>query len=85
MFEADELTNREIAILRAVGAGRAELLMSCAPGLAVDGGWCDYVAVWHLVTEGLIRASRPAAVGQRVPAVLTESGHRILHPVAGAA
>jgi hypothetical protein len=51
----------------------------------VDGGWCDYVAVWHLVTEGLIRASRPAAVGQCVPAVLTESGHRILRPVAGVA
>lgn len=85
MFEADELTNREIAILRAVGAGRAQLLMSCAPGLTVDGGWCDYGAVWHLVTEGLIRASKPAAVGQCVPAVLTESGHRILRPVTGAA
>jgi hypothetical protein len=80
-----DLNNRELAILRAVEAGRGELLTSCAPGLAVDGGWCDLVAVTHLVTCGLIEPSRPAATGQLVLACLTNAGHEALHHLAEAA
>lgn len=80
-----DLNHRELAILRAVEAGRGELLASCAPGLAVDGGWCDLVAVTHLVASGLIQPSHPAALGQLVLACLTDAGHEALHHLVDAA
>ncbi|GAB3746474.1 hypothetical protein GCM10027598_84710 [Amycolatopsis oliviviridis] len=67
-----ELNHRERAILGAVAAGRGELLAGCEPDLAVDGGWCDRVAVTRLIVGGWICAARPARVGDLVPAQLTD-------------
>lgn len=72
------LNNRERAILRAVSAGRAELLAGCEPDLAIDGGWCDHASVSRLVSGGWICAARPAGVGDVVPARLTDAAHTAL-------
>ncbi|MFI0805491.1 hypothetical protein SAMN04489729_6950 [Amycolatopsis lurida] len=72
-MDASTLNHREYAILMAVAAGRGELLIGCAPGLVIDGGWCDHAAVTRLVSGGWIRPSRPAPVGEHVPAQLTEA------------
>ncbi|WIX98172.1 hypothetical protein QRX60_29350 [Amycolatopsis mongoliensis] len=77
-MDAGTLNRREHAILRAVAAGRAELLISCAPDLLIDGGWCDHTAVTRLVSEGWIRPARPAVAGERVPARLTEGAAEAL-------
>ncbi|MEV7043748.1 hypothetical protein [Amycolatopsis sp. NPDC051061] len=72
-MDTGTLTDRERAILHAVAAGRAELLVSCAPDLRIDGGWCDHTAVTRLVLDGWIRPVRPAAAGELVPAQLTDA------------
>lgn len=85
MIPMTTLNHREIAILDAVRAGRATMLVSCCPDLAVDGGWCDHTAVAHLVDEGLV-ASAPgtARFGDRVLAVVTENGLAALREHAAA-
>jgi|GEM_PF-7020474 len=84
-----ELTNRHIALLRAVAAGRCELTGSCEPDLFIDGrSSCDQHAAHLLARVGLIRHATPAAIGQRVPAQLTEAGRAVLNahtPLADAA
>ncbi len=66
------LTGRDRAILRAVGAGHAEL--GTGSVLYVDGLYCsDQAAAWKLADAGLIVAA-PGATGDRVPAVLTRHG-----------
>ncbi|MFE3785945.1 hypothetical protein ACFXPA_48115 [Amycolatopsis sp. NPDC059090] len=78
------LNHREHAILLAVAQGRGELLAGCEPDLTVDGGWCDHTAVTHLVRGGWICAARPALVGHRVPARLTDAARATLalpHPL----
>jgi hypothetical protein len=72
------LNHREYAILRAVSAGRAELLAGCEPDLAIDGGWCDHTAVTRLIADGWVCAARPAIVGERVAARLTDAGRDAL-------
>ncbi|WP_233629960.1 hypothetical protein [Amycolatopsis sp. WAC 04197] len=67
-----ELNHRERAILRAVADGRGELLAGCEPDLAIDGGWCDRIAVARLIAGGWICAVRPARAGDRVPARITD-------------
>jgi hypothetical protein len=74
------LNHREYAILRAVAQGRGELLAGCEPDLSVDGGWCDHTAVTHLVCGGWICSARPARVGDRVPARLTDAARDALAP-----
>ena len=70
------LTHRDRAILRAVAGGTAELMGSTQPDLFVDGRCCsDQLAARRLAHAGLIAGARPATLGQRVPARLTEAGH----------
>lgn len=70
-----ELTNRALAVLRAVGAGRAQLRASREPDLYIDGlAFTDQYTAHTLSHVGLIRPTRPAAVGSRVPAMLTPAG-----------
>ncbi|WP_410574895.1 hypothetical protein [Amycolatopsis sp. cmx-4-61] len=74
-----ELTRRAMAMLRAVGAGRAELTCSCEPDLRVDGlPCCDQATAHQLARAGLIRPTRAGAVGQWTRAELTDAGRRAL-------
>jgi hypothetical protein len=71
------LNRRALAMLRAVGAGRAELTCSCEPDLRVDGlPCCDQATAHDLARAGLIRpALGPVVtVGQWAPAELTADG-----------
>ncbi|UOX85589.1 hypothetical protein MUY14_27850 [Amycolatopsis sp. FBCC-B4732] len=73
------LNRRALAMLRAVGAGRAELTCSCEPDLRVDGlPCCDQSTAHELARAGLIRAARVVAVGQWARAELTDDGQRAL-------
>jgi hypothetical protein len=74
-----ELNRRAMAMLRAVGAGRAELTCSCEPDLRVDGlPCCDQATSHQLARAGLIRPVRVVAVGQWARAELTAEGLRAL-------
>jgi hypothetical protein len=69
------LTPRDRAILKAVAAGRAELVCGAEPDLLLDGRCCcDQVAAHRLARAGLIAPLVLARVGQRVPAGLTAAG-----------
>ncbi len=69
----------QLAILRAVASGRAEITCSCEPDLYVDGvPCCNQWVVHALVRAGHVRAAHPGRLGQRVAAVLTASGHQCL-------
>lgn len=73
------LSHRELAMLRAVAAGRAEITASREPDLFVDGlPCCDQSASRQLAHTGLIRAATPTGPGRRFPAELTEPGHALL-------
>jgi hypothetical protein len=70
---------RDLALLRAVAAGRAQITRSCAPDLFVDGvACCDQIAACRLAQSGLIEPSVLGVLGQRVPARLTALGARVL-------
>lgn len=69
------INGRALAMLRAVAAGRAQLTCSSEPDLFVDGlPCCDQFTAHVLAHEGLIRPSRVAPLGHRVPATLTAAG-----------
>lgn len=73
------LNRRAMAMLRAVGAGRAELTCSCEPDLRVDGlPCCDQATAHELAHAGLIRPAGTAAVGQWARAELTDDGRLAL-------
>src|SRR3954471_1736717 len=56
------VNRRALAMLRAVGAGRAELTCSCEPDLRVDGlPCCDQATAHDLARAGLIRPARVVA------------------------
>jgi hypothetical protein len=74
----DSMTARHRSILLAVAQGRAKVAASGHPDLTVDGRWCDHAATADLLRAGLLRPSRLAAVGELVPARLTEQGHALL-------
>ncbi|MFE0024850.1 hypothetical protein [Amycolatopsis sp. NPDC059021] len=75
------VSHRGMAMLRAVGAGRAQLTLSQEPDLFVDGvPCCDQFTAHTLAHQGLLRPGRPGAVGQRVPAVLTAAGRALVAP-----
>ncbi|MEU4742089.1 hypothetical protein AB0G02_16735, partial [Actinosynnema sp. NPDC023658] len=65
----EELSRREIALLRATVANRVDLTGSAEPDLRVDGlPFCDPTAARALVHAGLIEASAPVAPGHRAQA-----------------
>ncbi|WP_329048038.1 hypothetical protein OG738_37250 [Amycolatopsis sp. NBC_01488] len=73
------LSRRAIAMLKAIGDGRAELRCSCEPDLRVDGlSCCDQNTAHDLARAGLIRAVGTPAPGQWAPAELTAAGHQAL-------
>jgi hypothetical protein len=73
------LSRRAIAMLKAVGDGRAELRCSCEPDLRVDGlSCCDQNTAHDLARAGLIRAIGMPTPGQWAPAELTDAGHTAL-------
>jgi hypothetical protein len=73
------VTHRVLAMLRAVGAGRAHLTCSAEPDLFVDGvPCCDQFTAHVLAHEGLVGPAQPGRPGQRVPAVLTRAGRDLV-------
>ncbi|MEV0702299.1 hypothetical protein AB0I53_30895 [Saccharopolyspora sp. NPDC050389] len=73
------LNHRQLAMLRAVAGGRAEITCSCEPDLYVDGlPCCDQGSARELVQTGLLRAAPPGARGRRVAAALTDLGRAAL-------
>jgi len=79
MTTTSTLSGRDRAILRAVAAGGAELALGTEPDLFLDGRCCcDQSAAHRLVRAGLIAAATLGLVGQRVAAVPTPAGWRLL-------
>jgi hypothetical protein len=78
------LNRRELATLRAIASGHAEISCSRAPDLFIDGlACCDQSTARHLATLGFVTAAHEADSGTRVPAVLTEAGKHALETVNG--
>lgn len=74
----ESLSRRDLALLRAVAAGRCELTRRGGPVLFVDGRCCCDQSVAHRLTaEGLI-AAEPRRLGERAPAELTPAGRALL-------
>ena len=73
----DTLPQRHRALLRAVGAGRGEVLRGCAPTLLIDGRFCDHVATHELFLAGLIYTD-PGPPGSRAVAHVTDEGRLVL-------
>lgn len=69
-----EVNTRDLAILRAVAGGHAELNCGC---LRIDGRWCcDQAATYRLARAGLIRPACPDLPSSNSsPAVLTTAGY----------
>ncbi|MGH3520071.1 MAG: hypothetical protein ACRDQ7_22335 [Haloechinothrix sp.] len=80
MYREDmELNNRERAALQAVALGAAEITCSCEPDLFIDGlACCDQFTAHRLAHLAFIAPSRTGKPGERVPAVLTETGRAAL-------
>ena len=78
------LNRRELATLRAVASGEAEISCSKAPDLFLDGlACCDQSTARRLATLGLVEAAHQGASGARVPAVVTETGKHVLAVTSG--
>jgi len=74
-MDANLLTGRDRAIMRAVATGHAELGWGVEPDLFLDGRCCcDQAAAHRLARAGLIAPAATAAAGQRVPAMITDRG-----------
>ncbi len=72
------MTGRDRALLRAVAAGRAELVCGREPHLLIDGRHvCDQDSA-VLTHAGLITPAVAGRVGVRVPAALTGAGRDAL-------
>lgn len=72
-------SGRELALLRAVAAGRAQMTVSCEPDLTIDGlNCCDQHAAHGLSHAGLICPGAVGVLGSRVPAALTSAGAALL-------
>lgn len=70
-----ELNHRERATLKAVASGHAEITCSSEPDLFFDGlTCCDQTTAHRLANLGLIAPARDGHPGERVSAVLTETG-----------
>jgi hypothetical protein len=71
---ATPLSQRDLAVLRAVAAGRCEVSETCSGNLVIDGVWfTDQFAGPRLTEAGLILAGP-----QGGPARLTGSGRALL-------
>lgn len=58
--QTGELNRRELAMLRAIADGRAEITCSREPDLFIDGlACCDQFLVHRLARRGLIICTRP--------------------------
>lgn len=76
---ADVLSHRAFALLRAVGAGRAEMTCSSEPDLFVDGlACCDQSTAHHLAHDGLIEPVEVVSLGCLIRARLTTRGVKVL-------
>ncbi|WP_158850812.1 hypothetical protein [Saccharothrix deserti] len=74
-----ELNHRARALLRAIGAGRAEVTRSSEPDLKVDGLLCcDQVTAHELAHAGLVRPAQPETSEPWVRAELTPAGRAVL-------
>ncbi len=72
------LTGRDRALLRAIVAGRCDLVAAAAPELRVDGLWyCDQARAHGLIAAGFLTALR-ATGRERGPAALTAAGRHAL-------
>lgn len=79
MTTIDHPNHRELAFLRAVGAGRGTLRCSCEPDLFIDGLSCgDQFTAHELTHHGLLSLGRPGRPGELVPAALTDAGRAAL-------
>ena len=66
-------------MLRAVAAGRAELVLGCEPDMLIDGlPCCDQFMAHDLARAALVRPAQLGLVGHRVPAILTHTGRAVL-------
>ncbi|WP_083751673.1 hypothetical protein [Saccharothrix sp. ALI-22-I] len=75
----EELSRREIALLKATAANRVDLTRSTEPDVRVDGlPFCDPTTARALVHAGFIEAATPVAPGHRAPARLTAAGVAVL-------
>jgi hypothetical protein len=70
----NNFTARHRSMLRAIAAGRGQIVVARHGNLAVDGLWCDFAAACDLVDHGLVRPAWPAPAGTVTPAVLTRGG-----------
>lgn len=69
------MTNRAMAMLRAVAAGRAEMTTRFGPCLRIDGlPCCDQITARNLADAGLVRPAVPHPAGAWVRAELTPKG-----------
>lgn len=76
---AEPPSSRMLAMLRAVGDGRAEMSCGCEPDLYVDGlSCCDQATAHDLTHHGLITPQRQGQRGELVPAELTTAGRTLL-------
>ncbi|SFR29887.1 hypothetical protein SAMN04488564_1232 [Lentzea waywayandensis] len=74
-----DLSKRDVALLRAVAAGRAQMSQSCEPDLFIDGmASCDQTAARCLAHAGLIEPVLPAVAGSLTRARLTLLGASVL-------
>lgn len=74
-----QLNRRELAMLRAVAAGRAEITASCEPDLYVDGlPCCDQLTAHRLARTGYLRPVTQCPIGARCLAQLTSVGVQAL-------
>lgn len=79
-FPHTKLSHRARAILRATHSGRVQVSLSCEPDVFIDGlAFSDQPTARALVHAGLLMASRPGRIGERVPARLTDEGYSVLH------
>ncbi|KAA9165721.1 hypothetical protein FPZ12_004320 [Amycolatopsis acidicola] len=84
--DPSELNHRELALLRAVASGRAEITCSSEPDLFFDGlACCDQACARTLATRGFIAPARSGEPWERVPAALTPAGEALLLPRTAAA
>jgi len=74
-----ELNNRERAALQAIALGTAEITCSCEPDLFIDGlACCDQFTARRLAHLDFVAPAQHGIPGERVRAVLTDSGRAAL-------
>ncbi len=73
------LTGRDRALLRAVAAGRCDIVPTGVPDLRVDGRWfCDQPRAHALLAAGLLARATTGDRGAPASALLTRAGRAAL-------